>query len=116
MRALQQGQGLQDLRHAPAGFLLGADFSELWRPSKSKLVLYGQGNDVVVHVDPGAPGRNKFEVRKINDQNVWIPDVSAFSYLDFVLVSDFGFRASYFHSAGGTRSTRPIYESAFVNR
>jgi hypothetical protein len=28
----------------------------LWRPSKSKLVLYGQGNDVVVHVDPGAPG------------------------------------------------------------
>jgi hypothetical protein len=37
-------------------FLLGADFPELWRPSKSKLVLYGQGNDVVVHVDPGAPG------------------------------------------------------------
>ena len=37
-------------------FLLGADFPELWRPSKSKLVIYGQGNDVVVHVDPGAPG------------------------------------------------------------
>jgi len=37
-------------------FLLHADFPEAWRPSKSKLVLYGQGNDVVVHVDPGAPG------------------------------------------------------------
>src|SRR5262249_42946618 len=37
-------------------FLLGADFPELWRPGKSMLVLYGQGSDVVVHVDPGAPG------------------------------------------------------------
>lgn len=37
-------------------FLLHEGFPEAWRPSKSKLVLYPQGNDVVVHVDPGAPG------------------------------------------------------------